>query len=281
MAQFLAQRWRRQPQGPVAVDWSNPLARGLRAVFDQRNQVELITGARPTSNSATLAAGRIGVGLDYSGTANTRYAHRPAFAVTGPITIVAALEVDTLSNYGALIAKQQTTTTYAPYELRLGLSSNQSNFSLVRGGVSSYRSEIATNDVIPSGFSGAVAVTRDVATLGGGSYNVFVSGRTASSTSSSADSNNVVDDGASDVWIGRRYDGATQLDGRIFFVALYERALPDAEGRAVTENPWQLFRAPKPVIFSLPGGATIPTLSAATAIDIGSNSARPRVTITI
>lgn len=65
-----------------------------------------------------------------------------------------------------------------------------------------------------------------------------------------------------------------------FVINAWSRALSDAEIAALSENPWQLFRAPKPIIYSLPATGT-PTLSAATVIDIGTTSVRPRVTFTI
>ncbi len=65
-----------------------------------------------------------------------------------------------------------------------------------------------------------------------------------------------------------------------YLFGAWDRALTDSEASTASENPWQLFRAPRPIIYSLPASGT-PTLSAATVIDIGTTSVRPRVTITI
>jgi hypothetical protein len=54
-------------------------------------------------------------------------------------------------------------------------------------------------------------------------------------------SNAVADNGSSAVCFGRRVDGGTQLDGRIYWVALWDRAISDAEFKFLFANPWQLF----------------------------------------
>jgi hypothetical protein len=61
--------------------------------------------------------------------------------------------------------------------------------------------------------------------------------------------------------------------------AAWNRVLSEREIDALNDNPWQLLRPRRPIICSLP--ATGVVLSAATVIDIGQTSARPRVTITI
>jgi len=37
MAQFLPRRWRRQPAGPLRINWGHPLAAGLKYYFDLRD----------------------------------------------------------------------------------------------------------------------------------------------------------------------------------------------------------------------------------------------------
>lgn len=68
--------------------------------------------------------------------------------------------------------------------------------------------------------------------------------------------------------------------GNILFAA-WARALSAAELRSLHANPWQLLNAPARRMWgATASGPVIPTLSAATAIDITSTAARPRVTIT-
>jgi len=73
MAQFLSRRWRRQPQGVVLVDWSNPLARGLDHVILINNagaQNPAKPRFRPVQSSTfTLGGGSEGFGAACNGTA--------------------------------------------------------------------------------------------------------------------------------------------------------------------------------------------------------------------
>lgn len=62
-------------------------------------------------------------------------------------------------------------------------------------------------------------------------------------------------------------------------VAAWNRVLSEHEIYALNDNPWQFLRPRRPILYSLP--SSTPVLSAATVIDIGTTSARPRVTITI
>ncbi len=59
----------------------------------------------------------------------------------------------------------------------------------------------------------------------------------------------------------------------------FRRALTDAEMVSYTANPWQLFTPERRVTYFFPASG-IPTLSAATAVSIGSTTATPRVTVT-
>lgn len=57
--------------------------------------------------------------------------------------------------------------------------------------------------------------------------------------------------------IGRRADGAVQLDGMTEFVVGWDRVLPLTDFISMYANPWQCFIEPGPSIFySLPSGAT-------------------------
>jgi hypothetical protein len=126
----LADKWTRQPQRPIGVsaEWRQ---RGLVALFDTRAGIELIHNNRASNLSTTRSPSAGGMAADFSGTANQQYAHRDAYSTTGAMTLVFVMDVDTLSNYGALIAKQGTTTSDAPYEVRLGAGSGDSQISML------------------------------------------------------------------------------------------------------------------------------------------------------
>ena len=229
-----------QPPAGSGVDWGNPLTQGLGGLFDTRAGVELVYNNRASNLTSTLSVSRAGVAADHSGTANQQYAHRRGYATTGAVTIFALMEVRALSNYTAVIAKQSSPTRDAPYELRIGAGPSDANIDFIRASGANF-SEGSTGS---SRLSAAIGVPRAIAiTAADGVLSTariaYVDG-TPFSVSAGTSSDAVTDIGST-VWIGRRSDGATQLDGRIYFVAVWGRALSRGEIRSLTDNPWQLF----------------------------------------
>lgn len=271
----LADKWTRQPQRPtgVSAEWES---RGLVALFDTRLGVELIHNNRASNLSTTLSPAVGGMAADFSGTANQQYTHRPAYATTGAMTLVFVLDVDALSGYGALIAKQASSITYCPYELRLGNGSTDSTLFWLRGAAGTYSlGSVSGSNLVSAGSSAVRLIWRVNANTTAGA--AFVNGVKTDFTSGGQ---NPLDNGSS-VWIGRRSDGATQLDGRIYYVALFNRAISDQEALALTANPWQLYaKRPKRIFVSAGGGATESTISAASGVSTASALAGSSVALT-
>ena len=112
---------------------------------------------------------------------------------------------------------------------------------------------------------------------GTGGFNCYHNGRNINS--SDGQSGPTRGDAGVSSWnlqINQRDDGGT---GHIVNVgARWRRTLSDGEHRAMHENPWQLLRERRPIIYSLPSSGIL--LSNTTVIDIGATSARVRTTIT-
>lgn len=271
-----------QPVTPRAsAHWR---AHGLVALFDQRTCVEVIHGVRGV-NTATQVQAFHGQAMDYSGTANTQYEHRPAYAQTGPVTIIALVEVDALTNYTAIIAKQATTTTHAPYEWRLGSSAlaTDSKQFFLRADAGSFQYVDGTAATIAAGYSGVLALTCESGALSATNTTAYWrEGSAVLGTKSGAGT--ATTDNAATVWIGRRYDGATQLDGRIYYVALFDRALSQDEILEIIGNPWALYEGPPRVLpFGTTGGpSTIDpaTLTFTASSLAGSSTASSAITAT-
>ena len=283
--------WDSQPQEyvPASQAW---LDRGMVALFDQRALVDAVSGTLATTNTASPRVSQLGVAQDYSGTANTQYPHRPAYATTGAFTIVTLLDVDAHTSYGAVIAKQGTTTTNAPYELRIGpASAGDSRVNLVRASAGSFAGQVVSaSNLMPTlpAMSQVLIVTGTSASIGtSGAF--WING--VGGTYTGAGGGNCTDNGAA-VWIGRRYDGATQLDGRIYYVALFNRAISAAEAAEITAAPWRLFadqRVPIPTASvggspALSGGAsstvTVTAAGAGSAAESASGAASASVNVT-
>lgn len=248
-----------QPQALRAVSpvWRS---RGLVALFDTRAGIELLHNNPASNLTSTLSPAVAGMAADFSGTANQQYAHRPAYATTGALTLVIMCEVDALSGYGALIAKQATTTTYCPYELRIGDGSTDSKISFLRANTN-YHIWSHSTDIVS-----AAANTRQTLIFRTNGQarledapTVIVNGvKTTLDTEFNSGVTGAVTDNGASVWIGRRSDGATQLDGRIYYVALFNRAISDFEAFMLTANPWQLYAKRQRQVFRASAATTVP-----------------------
>lgn len=251
-----------QPPAGVGVDWNNPLTKDLGGLFDTRAGVELVYNNRASNYTTLLKAARAGVAADFSGTANQQYAHCPGYATTGAMTIFALMEVDALTNYSAVIAKQQTTTVNVPFEFRLGSAATGSDFNFVRASASSGANSKQTTGSRLSAAPGvprAIAITVADGLLGTIPIAYVDKVKTSFNANSTAGS---CTDSAQPVWIGRRYDGATQLDGPMYFVALWNRELSENEVGSLTDNPWQLFRpAQRRIWVPVAGGGNNQTIA--------------------
>ncbi len=176
------------------------------ALFDCRSGVELISGARASVDGVPRLGSATGVGADFSGTRNLRWAHLPAFALTGPMTIFIYCDVDALTNYGGLIAKQGSTTTYAPYEIRIGGSGpTDSQMWFGRASSSAIFAERSSGGslVAAASLGNRIFFTDSDGTLAANTRNVIVNGvktLLAAGEAGSATGAAIADNGA-DVWI--------------------------------------------------------------------------------
>lgn len=254
---------------------------GMVALFDQRDLIDVVSGVRASQNSGVPFVSANGMAHDYVGTANTQYPHQPQYAITDALSIATFIEVDALTNFNAIVSKQATNTTHVPYELRLGsISATNARVNLVRAGAAEREHRGPSSNVLSAGYSGPLVVTYPTGALAqttGAAYTK--NGAFPLSSVIGAGTGSATDDGTSSVWIGRRSTGTTQFDGRIFYVALFNRELSPNQAQSIVENPWQLF-APRRVWVPQTTASSAPTLSAAEIAALTSTTARPRVTLT-
>lgn len=196
------------------------------ALFDVANAVELISGQLASINTSSRLASQDGSPSDFS-THYQRYAHRPAYAQTGAVTIAMVLDVDALTNYGNLISKQRTNGNDIPYELRLGAGDTDSRINLVRASASSSIGTNASGSNTIAAGSKSVLLIVSIGFGIGPAIDVWAN-ETKYSVAAVDNGTGATDDGAADVWIAQRQDGVTQLDGRIYYVALFDRQFTDS-----------------------------------------------------
>ena len=239
----LKQRWGSQPQigTKVAPEWRSR----VRALFDGRG-FEVTTGSRPTTNTTPLQLSRLGYVGDWSGSTNQQYAHQSNYVPRGPWSLIVLAEYDSLSNYSQIYSK--VTSIGAPrngVDIRVGQDTNNSRINVIAADSVGYgeRALFGSSIFSATGKPLSLILTFDGFTYSPGGT-AYVDGVPVG-TYSNADGTPATDAGAT-AWIGRRYDGATQLDGRIYYLAIVDGQLNAAEASRIYREKWTL-HAPRPI----------------------------------
>jgi hypothetical protein len=242
MSLFLPSRFSRQPQAATAIDWGNPLTRGLvldwSAVNPLVNQVDgqRVVGVSPSPINAL----QVGRARDFTnavdGDTSWGASYWPLSGAT-QFTVEAYFRQTATSSYANLVSKF---AAGGPLFLRIeasgqiGVGSN--NIGFFAGSPNSYSLN---------------SWTYVCATYFNGFFTIYVNGKldlTSSQlivTGLGATSENLqIGQGT-----GGGAGGAPKAD--IAFARLRKVALSPAEIWALSQNPYQIFRPTRPVFFSL------------------------------
>jgi hypothetical protein len=279
---ILERPWTRQPQGPIGIDWGNPITNGLAALTGfGAGPIDVATSKILTPyGSISRNAGSIGIGAKYSA-ADSAYERVADDISPQEITLFCVNTVlGTPSANGCFVALSSSGNSgVAPYvtaALKASTSSNSVVFGMSIGGAYGF---IDTG----SGLSTTVGATEFiVGRIRSGAQNVsYYANNVLSGTAVSFVGGALAYSSGRRFIVGEDYRFGRNGNRITYIAGLWTRYLSDAELVALRVNPWQLF-APQQIIIPTPAAAgyTHPTLSAATAIEIGATSFKPRVTYT-
>lgn len=271
---LLPSRWGTQPPPLTPVDKNHPATNGLVALFDRG--FDVVNWQGPSANTGTRRGGPWGQGTDYSGTANTQFAHRAEYAQTGAFTVLALFDLDALTNYGGVIVKQASTTTNMPYEFRLGSGPTDSDLHLVRANGSSYRSwgsgsarlsAPATRQLVGVSMSSGLLESTDFPRF-------YANGTGYTGSTITSAGTGLVTDTSATVWIAARSDSATYIDGNVYWIGLWNRQLSDAEVKAIYNQPFDFYLPIQRRIYfdTVAGGSS--TLTATATLDAAIQAAQ-------
>lgn len=223
-------RWTRQPQGPVQIDWSNPLTRGLQSLwrFDQlldvrtnkRFAITETTGMTPSSPSLC------GKGVKRTTvTTNLGYIDLNA-ALTSDFTLVALHVPSSLANPGELLDDDDFPRRL---QFRAGSTGNTEFifFNTAGSAFTASSSGIQVNSVCISAAT-KLGSTITAYTDGVPGTPVTVTGTPQSGTTTVR------------AFVGR--NGGDNYQGTQVFSAWFNRALSDGEIKSISANPWQIFK---------------------------------------
>lgn len=245
---------RTKPSLPFEIDYADPLTKGLSAFFcnGSGGLVDLVSMVRPSFDESARKAGLLGLSSDYLAE-QTGFASRQNYFLAGAMTIVVILDVDALTSFSHVIAKQASSTTNG-WELRLGQASTESGISTLRANTTFSSFEGGDGPLITAGTkdnfvavcfpSGLVEDAPDFANVNGLEMTNWIdSGGSATGAQGTSDA---------DLFLGERLDKATKLDGAITMVALFERALSFSETELLRKDPWRMIKPSLPSMYTVP-----------------------------
>jgi hypothetical protein len=233
---LLPGRFNQQPQQAVAIDWGNPLTKGLISCIDGRTNYDLMAGA-PTTNTAAQANGTGGAGPAYaSGTYQTFPFNRSS--ITNKFTYFLFCDHTTAGN-SFLFGDVET----AGAGYNAGLYTNGSNFLLFVKTGGSGTSVTSTSSANP------IKSLRLGGTYDGANMRIFINGVREASTAKTGN----VDTGAFALNLNR-WNGSSPHSGNAFLRLVFNIVKSDAEMRELSDNPWQVFKAPPRRIWGVAAG---------------------------
>ena len=131
--------WTRQPQFPVGVDWSKPINSGLQATFSPVTGRMVDTNQNgftpPTTDTGSQQVGVAGVSRAYTPGDASTFANNPRYGLASAMTLVIVCDVNTITNYGALLSCM---SAGAGWELRLGSGATTSEIFTHRVNAAGY-----------------------------------------------------------------------------------------------------------------------------------------------
>lgn len=264
----IPQRWQRQPTGLVEIDWSHCMARDLMGAFVGGRDVDLTQPNGQPIYTNTAAAELPHVGTEYgvarrvggvSGHAYWQVQRRGVNSATAGMTAWGRVcPLTNPSNVYFTLARNNASRTFGwAYE---GTTRKLSGYLRTDGGTA----YLVPGDRVVSAFdwhdAGSVLAGTDLSLYDGG-Y-LAASGTVASGTTPTRFS------------LGDSAMGAMLLPVCYLWAGAHPEYMPE-----LSRNPWQLLRKRLYKFVSLGSSPVAPELQLPGVIDIGTTSARPRVTL--
>jgi Concanavalin A-like lectin/glucanases superfamily len=262
--------WTRQPQGPVGIDWSNPLARGLTFCHVGTRNVELVMGQLPTTAVGSGTVGRHGRSIAYDGSAAKLWYDANTYPSAGDASVFALATVSSIGADQSILTKN-------------GASNIALNFGIenTSGKIFNYRYDSTSGSYDVYSTSSALTLSAgETATIGvtNGpnlqSQVILYKNGVGEVASATAGANRVVPEVTdAPLSVGAYSAGSGFFSGQLFVVYRWGRILSQSEMAQLHANSWQLL-APRRIYIptaAAAGGAPT-TFADLKAVNITSSS---------
>lgn len=254
-----AERWARQPQQGLPVDSGHPLARDLRFLisFGPNAPYDHVSGTLGTPSGGpsieTMRGGARAAKLDSAGSDFYSFAHRPEWEILSAITLAWRGVIASGSNYRHFAGKHSSSGgSFNPFDFRTDNSAAPKP-TIVRatGGASTGNYESTT--ALTVGAISTVEVTQGAFVSDVPSFyvNGLLTGTTTLSGGSAAPPAGTGDP----IRVGRRTDGAVQMDGYTEYLAGWGRILTATELAEFRARPYALIKQTPRRVYFITAGA--------------------------
>lgn len=267
--------WTRQPPGHIQAA-KNELTTALCFLWSAAAGRDVYRGVAADADNTTFSAAQFGLTRQCALAQTNIEWNREAIltsdgAGTGDFTVAVLAKADVYNTAMEHLFAQKNDAGGAPYsQASLLIHGNGATGAATSGMVSFLTySTLNTN----ANIAGAVRVG-EWALYGGRRSGSTVSALADLSSASASGTIRDIANGSRRTAIGSRGNGTTEsYRGEVAFAAAWNRALSDAEWKALADNPWQLFEPEElPVLVALGAGAVDITGAATDAADTASGS---------
>jgi len=268
---ILPDRWKRQPQGAVGIDWSNQLTEGLQYAVCPTiaGSFNIVDKVPSTSDTATRARGS----FEFNGT-NT-YVKHPS----GNINLASSSGVSSL-----VIAKTpvdanddlicQASSTERSLEFIVETSFGALRLGSYRYEASSFQDNLwlgSTTIALNSDFIASISFPNNRV---GAQPTMFLNGKKETTTNTywTGDGSVVLSrDITTPITLGHD-NAANYFIGNIYLALIWDRKLSDEKHALLHANPWQIFKKKSRILYF--DAPSFPVLSSLTASYITSSGGR-------
>lgn len=268
--------WTDQPQEAVAIDWRNPLTRGLVSAGTIINNapIDLVSGI-PLTRSGGAGIGATSRGMaatTASGSSDYWFASLPKLPFASnnkcSVFVLAYSTVSNTTRKRAIRFAHSTTGTIVVIEYSNGVSNRYFGSIQVSG------------SIFPSVESASTTLTNTIELLcmtrDGTDMKLYLDGIDISSSIVGPSSANFAGD-VNQLYLGNN-NASFPLNGGVLAWGLWGVALSPRQVAELSSNPWNLFAPSRQPIFYNSASGGLPTLAAITASNITTSGWRATLT---
>lgn len=254
VGKFLPQRWKKQPQGAVQIDWNNPLTKGIVLAQNGNELRDVVFSNNSSVNgSKNIAHSLYGRGIDLAGSNSVLYQNSTKQTPTTQFSILSVTQPasgQALNTNSSVFGRAVTGSSQA-WGLGFyvsGFGTNGFGLNVRNSGGFSYSTNLANGD--------NYQYTRPLIISGSAGLNypssIYLEG-VLKSTGGLLNDTLYNPGSAVGMAVGSDNGTTSNYNGKTFLNVLWNRVLSNNEHLELGLNPWQIFKPNPGRMYFIPG----------------------------